>query len=376
MFDLRFLHKVMDHDHNVPQPFVPSSIPSTQVAYGYIEGKPQLQSFSPHPVPKPQDNEVLLKVEAAGLCMSDPHVLIKGPIVKPGVPAAEKFVMGHEIAGSIVATGKGLTKDARFPIGGRFALTICSACGTCELCRTGHDNICMTNIEAYGLNIDGGFQQYLLIKNLRTLLPIPDNVSYAVAAVTSDSVLTPYHAIQKVRHLIQPTSKVLVVGLGGLGLNGVQILRNYGCRIIATDVKPELKSIALENGADEFYTDLTESDDHDVESFDIVIDFVGIQPTSDLCQAYVKNQGTYLSVGLGRSKLFIQNYNLARREVEIIFSFGGSSQEQIECMNWVAQGKLNPLATTVKLQELPEYLNKLVEGKVKGRIVFEPHAKL
>ncbi|KAK6199329.1 chaperonin 10-like protein [Scheffersomyces amazonensis] len=352
----------------------PVSVPKTQIAYGYVEGEPTIQKFTNYPVPTPKSNEVLLKIEAAGLCMSDPHVLIKGPIVSLNEPPAKKFVMGHEIAGSIASVGDGLKDDPRYQIGSRYALSISVACGTCDTCRTGRDSVCYGNTSAYGLNRDGGFQQYLLIDNLRSLLPIPEGVSYADAAVASDSVLTPYHAIQKIRHLLQPTAKVLVVCLGGLGMNGVQVLKNYGCKIVASDVKAELGPIALASGAHEFYTDVFESD-HAQESFDVVMDFVGIQPTSDVCQRFVKLQGKYLTVGLGRSKLFLQNYELARREIDVIFSFGGNSQEQIDCMKWVAAGKIKPLTTIAKLSEVPYYLDQLVQGKVQGRIVFEPNSE-
>lgn len=108
-----------------------------------------------------------------------------------------KFVMGHEIAGSVYKVGQELINKPQFKVGARFALQINQACGACESCRRGDDGNCSESNQAYGLNEDGGFQQFLLVRNLRTLIPIPDNVSFAEAAVCTDSVLTPFHAIQK-----------------------------------------------------------------------------------------------------------------------------------------------------------------------------------
>jgi propanol-preferring alcohol dehydrogenase len=344
-----------------------------QYGWGYEDGKHTIQKFR-IPIPVPKEKEVLIKIEAAGLCQSDNHVLIGGPIPSRdpvNYPIKPNFIMGHEIAGSVAQIGEGLKGDPRYAPGTRFALSIANSCGVCESCRGGKDNSCDDTSYSYGLNIDGGFQQYLLVKNLKTLLPIPENVSYEVAAIASDSVLTPFHAIQKVRQYLNPTTKVLLVGLGGLGLNALQILRHYGCYIVASDIKLELKQIALEKGADEYHIDMSESD-HNIESFNVVIDCVGVQPSSDLCQTYVASQGKYLTIGLGRSKLFIHNYLLARREVEIIFSFGGTTLEQIEVMKWISKGIITPVTSTANLDDIPYWLKQLHHGKVEGRIVFKP----
>ncbi|EGW33144.1 uncharacterized protein SPAPADRAFT_60450 [Spathaspora passalidarum NRRL Y-27907] len=345
----------------------------TQTAYGFQLGSHQLQKFTNHPIPTPKSNEILLKIEAAGLCLSDPHLLIAGKPMESNQPVADKFVMGHEIAGSIAEVGAGLVDHPVYKRGGRFAMQIGIACGACHACREGHDASCEESSQAYGLNEDGGFQQYLLVRNLRTLLPIPDNVSYEVAAVTTDSVLTPYHAIQKVKHLLQPTTKILVQGCGGLGLNGIQILKNYPGYIVATDTKPATEKIAREFGAHEFHLDISKSH-HDPYSFDIVFDFVGAQVTFNNSDKYIKRRGKIVMVGLGQSKLFIPNYLLARREIEIIFNFGGTSAEQLECMEWVSRGLIKPKVTVVDFETLPQAILDLEHGKLTGRVAFKPNA--
>lgn len=344
-----------------------TDLPKTQTGYGFQFGSKQIQKYENEPVPKPGSNEVLLKIEAAGMCQSDLHILYAQ---EKHVP--KKFIMGHEIAGQLVQVGENFTNSSVYKLGGRFSLFIAETCGLCEFCRIGKDNMCSgSNHIAYGLSKDGGYQQYLLVKNVRSLIPIKDNISYEVAAVATDSVLTPFHAISKIKHLIKPTSKILVIGLGGLGFNAIQILKHYGCHIVACDIRPESEELALKYGANEFYTDISKSK-HSLESFDLAFDIVGRQETFESCEKYIRTNGKIMMIGLGKSKIIFKNYELARREIEVIFSFGGTSQEQIEIMDWISLGKIKPIVKVVDMSELPTYLKKLESGKVNGRVVFRP----
>lgn len=347
-------------------------IPKTQTAYGFKRGSGEITRFDDWPVKQPGNNEVLLKVEAAGLCMSDVHILLAQ---EKHVP--ETFVMGHEIAGLIAAVGPNLANDPNYKVGNRYAACIASTCGLCTNCRRGADNCCTGKGkygEGYGLTRDGGFQQYVLVTDVKTLLPLPDGLSYELAAVASDAVLTPLHAVHKVKPDLVPTSKILVMGVGGLGSNAVQIIKHYGCHVVACDIKPELELVARQCGADEFYTDINTSP-HSPESFDVCFDFCGFQDTYDACQKYVGAGGKIVVVGLGRSKLMMRNYDLARRSLQILYSFGGTAASQQELLQWVNKGLVRPLVTKADYSELPKYLKLLAKGEVKGRIVFRP-AKL
>lgn len=345
------------------------TIPKTQTAYGFVRGKKTIQKFVDHPVAEPGPNEVLLKVEAVGLCASDIHLLWGQEAYLP-----DKFVMGHEIAGQIVKVGANLEDHEVYEIGARFCLTIPLACGACDSCRRGHDNRCNDNLGGYGITEDGGYQQYLLVKNLRTLLPLDDSISYAESALATDAVLTPFHSILKVKHLLGPTKKVLVIGLGGLGLNALQILRHYDVQLVAIDIKSDVKETALKFGAKEFYTDLNDLD-HTIELFDFVFDFVGNQVSVDIGQAYVASGGKLMLVGLGKGRFVIKNFHLARREVEVIYSWGGTSSEQMEVLKWIGLGKIKPWVNTAHIDELPAYIDRLEKGQIQGRVVFR-HLKL
>lgn len=343
-----------------------AAVPKTQTAYGYVHGKKEIQRFENVPVPLPTGSEVLLKIEAAGLCRSDFHILLAQ---EEHVP--KKFVMGHEICGQIVAVGPDLS-DGKFAVGSRYCMMIADACGRCTLCRKGSDNQCLQNNgAAYGLNQDGGFQEYLLVKNLRSLVPIVDGVSYEEAALATDAILTPFHAIMKVRGVLGPAAKVLVIGAGGLGLNAIQILSVFGCEIVCVDRKADNGPVTKELGAAEFYSDPL-AIKHRPESFDVCFDLVGNQHTVDACVRFVKHGGKIVMVGLGKLKVVIPNYDLARREVDVKFNFGGTSSEQAEILEWIRAKRIRPVYTQVGLSELPTYIMKLAKGEVLGRIVFKP----
>lgn len=344
------------------------TIPTLQTGYGFIRGLQDINRLDNIPVKHPGPNEVLLKIEAAGLCSSDLHILIAQNTLSP-----DSMVMGHEICGSIVEVGLGYQGSEKFSIGSRHSIFICNACGNCEQCRIGKDNLCREGVfEAFGIFLDGGFQQYLLVKNPRNLIPIPDGVPYEIAASATDAILTPFHAIMKVKERLGPTCKVLVLGAGGLGLNAIQILRVFGCHIVCVDKKPEVGEIAKKLGAAEFYSDFDDIEDPQ-ESFLLSFDFIGAQESANCSVQYVAAGGKIMMIGMARLKAMFPIYELCRREIEIVFNIGGTSTEHAEILQWLKHGKLKPIVELRPMSDLPEYMKKLEKGQLTGRVVFKPH---
>lgn len=229
----------------------------SQTAFRFTQSTKTFEKISVE-IPQITSTQVLLKVKAAGLCHSDLHI-IDGLINL----RQDQYILGHEVAGEIVEVGLDV-KSVK--VGERYAVNASNACAICENCISGKSNICIgNNSDLYGLGIDGGYQSYMAINNVRTLVKIPENVSYAQAAVTSDAILTPYHAIRQLN--FYPGAKVLVIGAGGLGMNGVQLLRAISAYSVVVDLSAKLKDQALEFGANEFYTDL-ETSQHKEASFD------------------------------------------------------------------------------------------------------------
>lgn len=335
-----------------------ATIPKTQYGFKFDKSLSNIRLVENLPVQQPSSNQVLLKIEAAGLCHSDLHVL-------EGLDVGENFVMGHEIFGKVASKGEEVT---HLEVGDRVAAFGPNSCGVCSMCRQGHDNDCLRT-KWLGLGVDGGFQEYLLVKNTRNLIKVPDEVSDpAVAAVTTDAMLTPYHAIKTAN--LGPSTKALFIGAGGLGSTAVQIAKLFGAHITVLDTKQSALDLAKLFGADEIYTQLPASTEPGF--FDVCLDFVAVQKTFETCQKYVKSHGIIMPVGLGASNLSFDLGDLALREIRVLGSFWGTSNEITECFDLVKQGKIKPKVTSFPLKELPECIEKLKKGTVSGRMVLIP----
>lgn len=336
------------------------TLPKTQYGWKYDKKINNLKLVEDLPVPIPSSTQVVLKVEAAGLCHSDLHVL-------EGLDVGDDYVMGHEIFGSIAQVGLDVTT---FSVGDRVAAFGPGACGECDLCREGNDNDCIaTGGRWFGLGYDGGYQQYLLVRNPRNLVRVPDGVKDdAAAAVITDAMLTPYHAIKQAQ--LSPSKKVLFIGAGGLGSTAVQIGKLFGAHITVLDRKAEARELVKLFGADEVYEELPANTQPG--TFDACLDFVSLQSTFDLCQKYVKSHGIIIPVGLGSERLSFNLADLALREVRVLGSFWGTSKDLEECYDIASKGYIHPKTTTLPLKELPAAIEKLKKGDVSGRIVFKP----
>lgn len=311
-------------------------------------------------MPTPSSTQVVVKIEAAGLCHSDLHIF-------EGLDVGDDYVMGHEIFGHIAKVGEGVQN---FTVGDRVAAFGPGACGDCELCREGNDNDCtQTGGKWFGLGFDGGYQEYLLVRNPRNLVKVPDSVTdVAAAAVITDAMLTPYHAIKQAQ--LNPSKKVLFIGAGGLGSTAVQIGKLFGSHITVVERKESARKLAELFGADEVYAELPP--ETSPGTFDACLDFVALQLTFDLCQKYVKSHGIIIPVGLGSERLSFNLADLALREVRVLGSFWGTSNDLVECFGIASKGQIHPKTTTVSLRELPAAFEKLKKGEVSGRLVLVP----
>ncbi|GAB2698036.1 zinc-binding dehydrogenase [Nocardia thraciensis] len=182
------------------------------------------------PVPEPGPEHVLIKVEAAGVCLSDVH-LIDG-MLTPLFLNGDVVTLGHEVAGTVHTLGPGVTG---VKVGDRVLL------------QAGEQR--NDQVFTRGVDYDGGWAEYTLAR-LDTLVPIPDDLPFEQACFIPDAVSTPWAAITATAQ-VRPAEPVGVWGVGGLGAHGVQLLRLIGAApIIAVDPLPAARQRALELGAD------------------------------------------------------------------------------------------------------------------------------
>jgi len=192
------------------------------------------------PVPEPGDDEVLIRVRAAGICGTDVHIYdwdewSRGRIEPP-------LIIGHEFVGEVAEVGASVRHVG---IGRRVSAEGHITCGRCELCRTGQAHICR-DVEIIGVDRDGCFAEFIRV-DARNLWPVHDDIPDNVAAVF-DPVGNAMHTVTAG----EVTGKsVLLTGAGSIGLFAVAIARSFGATLIlVVEPNPSKRRIALDVGAD------------------------------------------------------------------------------------------------------------------------------
>ncbi|GAA0898176.1 MULTISPECIES: zinc-binding dehydrogenase [Streptomyces violaceusniger group] len=315
-------------------------------AFRYVaQGAPLERAELPDPVADP--GWVVVDVEAAGLCHSDVHMIdgLIEPMCRP------PFTFGHEVAGTVSALGEGVEGYAT---GDRVAVAIIA-----------HPQVQASY--APGIGVDGGYAERL-VAHASTLVPLPDNVSTVHAAVATDSVVTAYHAV-RTEARAKPGEVIAVIGLGGLGLNGVRTGVIAGATVYGVDINPDTFEAAHAAGARECFTDTAALADLRP---DAIIDFAGVgSTTSDAIDA-VRRHGRVIMVGLGTRTTTFSNGSLIRKSVQLRGSYGASKEEYRQVLGFIADGRIEPVVEEIPFADLNQGLDRLRHGKVRGRLVTRP----
>ncbi|HEY8502112.1 MAG TPA: NAD(P)-dependent alcohol dehydrogenase [Solirubrobacterales bacterium] len=326
-------------------------------------------------VPEPGPGQVLVKVGGAGACHSDLH-LMEWP---PGTLSFDvPFTLGHENAGWVEAVGAGVEG---VDVGEAVQVYGPWGCGRCRACRLSAENYCehQAEIGAFGggLGLDGGMAEYMLVPNPRLLLPLGD-LDPRDAAPLSDAALTPYHAIKRSLHLLVPGSTAVIVGVGGLGHMGVQILRALSpARIVAVDISDEHLRLAREVGADETVKagDLAAEAIREItkgRGAELVVDMVGSDDSLALSAAVAKFESDLTIVGLAGGK-FEFAFGAVPFEAQLCIPYWGTAVELMECLELARQGKIKSHVEHFPLDEAPRAYEKMRAGELDGRAVICPH---
>ncbi len=199
------------------------------------------------PVPEVRDHEVLIKVAACGICGTDIKKIFQRYVEPPQI-------LGHELAGTVVAAGRGVTK---FKPGDRVMSFHHIPCGTCFFCERRSFSQCKqyktTGLTAGFTPNGGGFAEYVKAMPWvaeRGIVPLPDNVSFEEGTFI-EPINTIYKAVQKAR--IVPGENVLVAGCGPIGLQLLMVAKLFGARLLTSDPMPERRTKSLTVGADESF---------------------------------------------------------------------------------------------------------------------------
>lgn len=325
-------------------------------------------------VPEPGPGQIRLKVTAAGLCHSDWFVMdLPEDQYTYGLP----LTLGHEGAGVVDKLGDGVE---RITVGDSYAIYGPWGCGQCHECSQGRENYCPhaadLGIAPPGLGAPGAMAEYVIVDDRRHLAQLGDLDPVETVSLT-DAGLTPYHAIKAAQHKLYPGSVSVVMGVGGLGHVGIQIIRAISsATVIAVDVSEEKLELAKEVGAHHSVLSNADAADRIREltgglGAQTVFDFAGVQPTIDLARAVVAIDGFVHIVGIGGG-LMAAGFFSTPFGAAVRAPYWGSRSELIEVLELARIGAVSVHVERYGFDDAVTAYRRLHEGEVRGRAVIVP----
>lgn len=274
------------------------------------------------PLPVAGGREALVRVAAAGICHSDAHYRVGTSPVGP-LP----ITLGHEIAGVVEAVGPGVTEVQP---GARVCVHYLATCGDCYACSRGNEQFCAHGA-MFGKHRDGGYAEYVTVP-ARSLVPLPEEISFAHGAVLMCSSATALHALRKGR--LAAGERLAVFGVGGLGMSAVQLGRALGALdVYAVDIDDDKLNLAARYGAVPVNARRADpvaelSRLTGGRGVDVALELIGLPETMDQAVRSLGILGRAVLVGISGRPLSVDTYrDLLGKEAEVIGSNDHLAQE-------------------------------------------------
>lgn len=317
--------------------------------------------------PEIDPDEALIEVAACGVCHTDLHYL-------EGVPTFKKppLILGHEASGIVTEVGERVTGVEE---NDRVLIPPVLTCGSCYSCRIGRENLCR-NIVMIGNSIDGAYAEYAKIP-AKDLIRLPKEIPLEEASIISDAMSTPFHALKNRANLL-PGDSVVIYGVGGVGLNAVQIAAALGAFVIAVDKVDRKLELARELGASETVNVDAENPVKTVRRItgggaDVAVEAIGIPEVMRMAFDSVRWGGRAVIVGYSHKDLSISAARLMFREIEVYGSLGCRIVDFPPLVDMVRRGELKLLVSKkMPLDQINEALEMLKEGKIETRAIVIP----
>ncbi len=324
-------------------------------------------------VPDPKitrPGDVVVRIGGAGVCRTDLHI-VEG-IWRSKVNVQLPYIMGHENAGWVEAVGTGVES---VKIGDPVICHPLVTSGHCLACRRG-DDMHAEESAFPGINANGGYAEYLLTGE-RSLIKLPKSLAPKDVAPYTDAGLTAYRAAKKASRHLLPGQYAAVIGAGGLGHIGIQVLKALcAAEIIVIDRSETALALARECGADH----AVQADGNEVAAVqaltagrgaEAVIDFVGEGDAVAKGIAMTANGGFYYIVGYG-GKIDLPTIDMITSEKTIVGNLVGTYPELVELMALADRGLVHLATREYRLAEANQALKDLHHGLVRGRAVLIP----
>ena len=317
------------------------------------------------PVPEPDAGQVLVRIEASGLCHTDIHAARGDWPVKPNPP----FVPGHEGVGRVERLGAGVTGLAE---GDRVALPwLGHACGRCRYCVSGWETLCLDQRNT-GYGIDGGYAEYA-VADASFAVPVPDGISSTDAAPLTCAGVTTYKAVKVAG--TRPTDLVSVVGVGGLGHLAVQYAAIFGATVAAVDVHPEKLALAKDLGAT-YAIDASREDPAEaiqrLGGADVAIALAVAPGSIEKAFASLRRGGRLVLVSLpAEGSLSLPIFDTVLGGKSVIGSIVGTRRDLAEVFELHEAGRTRVVTQTRQLDAVNEAFAEVLAGDVPARLVFQ-----
>ena len=318
------------------------------------------------PRPELEAHEVLIQVEACGVCHSDLH-LADGDWPQLAAIVKKPLILGHEIAGRVVGRGAAV-RDLQ--VGDRAGVPwIHWTCGECAFCQEGYENLCLRQ-KITGVTVDGGFAEFLKAPASHAL-KVPEGLSSVEVAPLFCAGVTVHRALKQAR--MSSGQRLAVFGIGGLGHIAVQLARELGTEIIAVDVSERKLELARTLGAT---SGLNISSTNVIKELrakggvHVALVTSAAKAAYDMAFSCLRPTGTLLVVGLPSENLCFPPILMSAKEVHIRASAVGTRQDVREVLAMASEGKIRCQVTPRPLAHANEVLDELRHGRVAGRVAF------
>lgn len=330
-----------------------------------IETNPlKLTQIEKHQITRP--NEILIKIEACGVCHSQLHG-IEGDWKDLGIPPTLPTVPGHEVVGKVVEIGDNVTK---FKVGDRAGITpLLEACKSCQYCKEGKEYLCESSTIT-GESTKGGYSEFITVtEDFAT--KVPESMKPEYAAPLFCAGITAFKAVKAAD--TKNNKKIGIFGIGGVGHMAVQFAKIEGCEVIAISRNQNHLDVARRLGA---MDSIRFSEDQEAMlnklkqkhgMLDAAIVFAPADIVTDTAIKSVKKGGTIVIATIGKNPHFV-----AFEEKTIRGTLIGSTADMEQVIKICDEEKLEVLSEKFPLENANEVLKKLKDSEIKARAVLIP----
>jgi len=332
---------------------------------GPVESNPlKLTEIDRHEIANPK--EVLVKIEACGVCHSQLHS-IEGDWKDIGIPPTLPTVPGHEVVGKIVEIGSNVTK---FKVGERVGITpLLGSCLDCQYCNDGKEYLC-EKMDVTGESLKGGYTEYITVSE-DFATKVPDTMKSEYAAPLFCAGITAYKAVKAAEP--KKNKKIAVFGIGGVGHMAIQFAKIEGCEVSGVSRKEKHLEVAKKLGADnvfvyssnqkQFLQDVNE----EYGLFDAAIVFAPVEQVTDTAIKSIKKGGIVVVATVGN----IPNF-LAFEEKTVRGTLIGSRKDMEDVIKISDEHKLKVVTESFPLEQANEVLTRLKNSEIDARAVLIP----